>query len=71
MKIWFKTIDLFKGTLQVTSRYPYGWKTYVTYIMLKHYLVFILIIHDHKRLVFTDEKVMKEIDVYGCMRRDS
>ena len=38
--------------------------------MLQSYLPFILSISDHSRLVFADEKPMKEIDVYRLVRRN-
>ena len=71
MQSWFNTIGPFKGTMQGTYKYPSGWNTYVTYRILKHYLAFILSIHYHTRLVFADEKLMKEIYIYGYMCRDS
>jgi transposase len=67
---WFLTIGPFKGSMRVTSRYPSGRDSWATYNMLKSYLSFILSIDDHSRIVFADEKPMKEIDVYRLVRRD-
>jgi hypothetical protein len=67
---WFMTIGPFKGSMRVTSRYPSGRNSWATYNMLKSYLSFILSIDDHYRIVFADEKSMKEIDVYRLVRRD-
>ena len=67
---WFMQIGPFKGTMRVTSRFPSGRNSWATTEMLRLYLDFIVRIHDHKKLVFADEKPMKEIDIYGCVRRD-
>ena len=67
---WFQTIGPFKGTMRVTSRYPSGRDSWTTLQILHHYLDFILSIEDHSRLVFGDEKPMKEVDVYRLVRRD-
>ena len=42
---------------------------YVTYIILKRYVAFIISIEDYTRLVFADKKLMKETNMYGYMRR--
>ena len=67
---WFRTIGPFKGTMRVTSRYPSGRNSWTTIQILRNYLAFILSVHDHSRLVFADEKPMKEVDVYMLVRRD-
>ena len=67
---WFQTIGPFKGTMRVTSRYPSGRDSWTTLQILHHYLDFILSIEDHSRLMFGDEKPMKEVDVYRLVRRD-
>ena len=67
---WFQTIGPFKGTMRVTSRYPSARDSWTTYHILENYLAFILSIDDHSRLVFADEKPMKEVDVYRLVRRD-
>ena len=67
---WFLTIGPFKGTMRITSRYPSARDSWQTYNMLQQYLNFILSIEDHSRLVFADEKPMKELEIYGPVRRD-
>ena len=67
---WFMTIGPFKGTMRLTLRYPSGRDTWITYRLLKKYLRFICSISDHRRLVFADEKPMKEIDIFDRVRRD-
>ena len=67
---WFMTIGPFKGVMRLTSRFPSGRETWVTYRLLKKYLQFIVSVTDHRRLVFADEKPMKEIDIFDRVRRD-
>ena len=52
------------------SRFPSGRNSWATTELLRLYLDFIVGLHDHKKLVFADEKPMKEIDIYGSVRRD-
>ena len=66
----FKTIGSFKGTMRLTSRFPSGRNSAATFLYLKEYLGFVDVIHEHSRLVFADEKPMKEIMIYGKVRRD-
>ena len=56
--------------MRVTSRYPSGRDSWSTYNLLRSYLSFILKIQNNSRLVFVDEKPMKEIDIYRSVRRD-
>ena len=67
---WFMTIGPFKGTMRVTSTFPNSRDSWQTYRLLQRYLDFILSISDHTRLVFADEKPMKEKMIYGKVRRD-
>ena len=67
---WFMTIGPFKGTMRVTSTFPNSRDSWQTYRLLQRYLAFILSISDHTRLVFADEKPMKEKMIYGKVRRD-
>ena len=56
--------------MRVTSKYPSGRDSWITYKMLENYLSFILSIDDLTKLVFADEKPMKEVDIYRSVRRD-
>ena len=67
---WFMSIGPFKGTMRLTSKFPSGRDSWATYRLLKQYLRLIVEVDDHRRLVFADEKPMKEIDIYGAVRRD-
>ena len=67
---WFLNIGPFKGTMRVTSTFPSGRNSASTYNHLCSYLEFIMEIGDPIRLVFADEKPMKEIDIYGTVRRN-
>ena len=66
---WFVTLGPFKGTIHITSRYPLGRNSLVTYQMLEQYINFIKTIKDHIRLIFVDEKPIKEIDVFKTVRQ--
>ena len=70
MQRWFMTIGPFKGTMRVTSTFPDSRDSWQSCSLLQNYLDFILSIRDHKRLVFADEKPMKEKDIYLKVRRD-
>ena len=54
----------------MTSRFPSGRDSYPTYCLLFQYHLFILSIDDHTRLVFADEKPMKEINIFQKVRRN-
>ena len=64
------TIGPFKGTMRLTSKFPSGRDSWTTYKLIKQYLGFIVEVEDHRRVVFTDEKPMKEIGIYRLVRRD-
>ena len=61
---WFKRIGKFKGNLRVTSTRPTSLETWVNTYKLQRYLNFIKLVKNKKRLVFSDEKPMKGIDIY-------
>ena len=67
---WFLTIGPFKGMMRVTSRFHSDCDSWTTVMLLRQYTNFILSLENHTRLVFADEKPMKEADVYRCVRRD-
>ena len=58
---WFKKIGPFKGTLRKTSTRPTGRNTYRVCVLLEKYLSFVRGVSDRRRLVFADEKPMKEV----------
>ena len=66
---WFKTIGPFKGTFRKTSKFPPAKYSASNTRLLKRYLSFASLI-DPSRFVFADEKPMKEIDIFGVVRRD-
>ena len=67
---WFHTVGPFKGTMRVTSTFPPDKDSPRVQALLDDYVDFVNSIEDHRRLVFADEKPMKEIDIYGKVRRD-
>ena len=67
---WFMTIGPFKGTMRVTSRFPGSRNSSTTILQLQRYLDFVVAVDDSSKFVFADEKPMKEIDIYGTVRRD-
>ena len=54
----------------VISRYPSGRDSWTTLEILDQYLQFVLNLNDHSRLVFVDENLTKEVDVYRLVKRD-
>ena len=64
---WFMTTGPFKGTISTFSNSRDSWQTYC---LLEKYLDFIISIKDHRCLVFVDKKPMREIIIYGTVRRD-
>ena len=64
------TIGPFKGIMRVTSTFPNSRDSWQTYRFLEKYLDFIISKNDYQRLVFADEKLMKEIMIYGTVIRD-
>ncbi len=67
---WFKHIGKYKGTMRQTSKFPQRKFTEEIHAKLECYIDLIRQVDDHCRLVFADEKPMKEIDIYGKIRRD-
>ena len=53
---WFKTIGPFKGSMRLTSHFPSGRNSDVTYQILDQYLIFMSVIPNHSRLIFADKK---------------
>lgn len=67
---WFMPIGPFKGTMQLSSRFPSSHDAWLIYRLLKKYLRFIYSISDHRRLVFVNDKLMKDVDIFDRTRRD-
>ena len=67
---WFMTAGPYKGSLRATSRFPSSKDSPHTIQALIDYTNFIKTLDNDYRLVFADEKPMKEVDIYGCVRRD-
>ena len=67
---WFQSIGPYNGSFRETSAFPAGRWSESTLFRLQRYLSFISAVNDSKRLVFADEKPMKERDIYRKMRRD-
>ena len=70
MKRWFDTIGPFKGSLRVTSSHNISRYSNENIKRLHDYLNLITNIKDHVRLVFSDEKPMKEVMIFPKVRRD-
>ena len=70
MQRWFKAVGPYKGSMRATSRFPSGWNSPQTVQQLRDYLGFISMTRDHTRLVFADEKPMKETNIFRNVRRD-
>ena len=70
MKRWFDTIGPFKGSLRVTSSHNISRYSNENIKRLHDYLNLITNIEDHVRLVFSDEKPMKEVMIFPKVRRD-
>ena len=66
---WFRSIGPFKGNFRKTSKFPPAKYSRSNTRLLKRYLAFASL-HDPSRFVFADEKPMKEIDIYGVVRRN-
>ena len=67
---WFQSIGPYKGNMRVTSSHPTGRYSDATIVRLRDYISLIESIPDHKRLVFSDEKPMKEIDIFPRVRKN-
>ena len=70
IKRWFDTIGPFKGSLRVTSSHNISRYSDENIRRLQNYLNIIANIDDHVRLVFSDEKPMKEVMIFPKVRRD-
>ena len=66
---WFMTIAPFKGTKRVTSHCPGSCKNLTTISQLQRYLGFVIVVDHSSKFVFPDQKPIKEIDIYGIVRR--
>ena len=67
---WFKFIGPYTGSMRETSAYPPGRSSEAALHHLSEYLDFISKVSDVSRLVFADEKPMKERDIFRKVRRD-
>ena len=67
---WFKNIGPFKGNLRETSLFPPDKDSPRVQQLRTDYLKFICHIKRHRRIVFADEKPMKDKDIYALVRRD-
>ena len=67
---WFHHIGPYKGTMRKTSIFPHKKGSPEVMEYLDRYINFMINVRDHSRIVFSDEKPMKEIDIFGCVRRD-
>ena len=70
VKRWFDCIGPYKGSLRITSSHPTGRYSDATIWRLRDYLALITSIDDHARLVFSDEKPMKEVMIFPKVRKD-
>ena len=70
VKRWFDQIGPHKGTLRVTSSHPTGRYSDSTLMRMFDYLTFISQVEDQTRLVFSDEKPMKEVMIFPRVRKD-
>ena len=70
IKRWFDTIGRLKGSLRVTSSHNISRYNDANLVRLQTYLSTISNIQDHARLVFSDEKPMKEVMIFPKVRRD-
>ena len=70
IKKWFDTVGPKKGSLRVTSHHNIGRYSMTNLQKLQEYLTFIASLDDHTKLVFSDEKPMKEINIFPRVRRD-
>ena len=66
---WFKNIGPFRGNYRKTSRFPLSKYSQLITRLLNRYLAFVCLFHP-SRFIFADEKPMKEIDLFGRVRRN-
>ena len=67
---WFATMGPFKGNLRVTGSFPPGRDSPVTADLFCRYIEFMTHIESHRRVVFADEKPMKELMLFKKIRRN-
>ena len=67
---WFHGVGEFKGTMRKASKFPNAKNSPRVQRELRLWLQFRDEVDNHKRIVFADEKPLKEIDIYGTVRRD-
>jgi transposase len=67
---WFNKVGPYKGTLRMTSKVPHAKNSRRVLDMMTDYLSFIVKIRDQTRIVFVDEKPLKEKDLFFKVRRD-
>ena len=67
---WFKTIGPFKGNLRETSLFPPDKESPRVQKLRDEYMDFIKCVQNHRKIVFADEKPMKEQDLFSLVRRD-
>ena len=70
IKRWFDTVGPYKGTLRKTSNFPKNKDSVQNILRLIDYLQIIIGIADASRLVFADEKPMKECMIFPHVRGD-
>ena len=70
VKRWFDTVGPYKGTLRKTSNFPHHKDSVENILRLCDYLQAVTSIGDPSRLVFADEKPMKECMIFPHVRGD-
>ena len=70
MKRWFHTVGPYKGTLRKTSAFPHQKDSVQNVLRLINYLELITALGDASKLVFADEKPMKECMIFPMVRGD-
>ena len=70
MKRWFHTVGPYKGTLRKTSAFPHQKDSVENILRLVNYLEIVLQVGDSSKLVFADEKPMKECMIFPMVRGD-
>jgi len=66
---WFFEVGPFKGKHRKSSKFPHAKDSIKNIEKAKLYLT-TMVSKNHRNVVFADEKPMKEIDIYGTVRRD-
>ena len=70
MSKWFHGMGPFRGAFRRTSIFPSAKNTPRVLQLVIDYLNLISRIVDHSKIVFADEKPMKQKDLFGLVRRD-